>query len=732
MRYVRTLLLILSAVAISATIVSAETWPVLSWRQPQAKLDLKPDFMEKLFGPTDVNAALGNGRMAAGVNEAGTVSVIKWPRPSYHDQVRYLTISRKLPRLGARENDGVFFGILFAEEPYCLWLRDADYIEQRYFTDTNILITSYIFVNEGLKIVVFDFVDADNDALVRQVTVNKTINDAITPTGLVAFANLALCQRKIPYAPVADWLFDSWASDSLVYDAESDLLIQDSAERGLQADPVAAAMGFWEPSSGHQCGHDGGLGAQSAYADAQDGVLSGSDTADGQVDAALVTPLQFDDRQLTQATFFVVFAEQADAARKQAQSLRSVDATSLLMETVTRHREWLGQACLPDTDDEDVLAVVKRALLLNAVVRDESSGALGCSVATQPPYALDWSRDGTYMNVMLDMAGYTDWVGVHNLFYAQTQRQPLGNWDMCVYGDGTPGGPLFLELDTMGLTAWTLWDHYRYLTGDDAALYLDEVYPAIQRTADFFVWWRDPRTGLPLPAFESDFPMPASTLLSASMAWLALRVAQSAGEIQGEVSAKLQAWSDRQMELNEAIYEYYFDSQQQVFLADAYTLAYMIYPVEFLPADDQRMQNTAEAIYQWLLPILHGETDGGSYLGLITIALARAWEGDAEKMARLDEAMDFLVHAIPTPGTHHYGECFVNLGDRFETRTGIPHPMTAALTYITAAEMYGIKCPDDDSTDDDDAADDDDTTDDGDTTTDDDDVENDDDDGCGC
>ena len=676
---------------------------VLRNRIPKSDKALAPDFMEKLFGPTDINGAVGNGRLAAGISATGTVSVLKWPRPSFHDQLRYLTLSRSLDRMGARENDGIFLGLLFPELNRTLWLRDADSISQQYLDIySNILVTTYTFIDPALHVELFDLVPQNPDALVRHVRIQALDPGATLPGGLVAFSNLALCRFKLPAAPVADWLFDSLGKDKIRYMESADLLMQE--QMVTDANPsIHAVMGFAEPTASYHCGKDGSFsqGGLEAFQDASDGLLSMSKEATGQVDGAIAIDLNFDRDGRTEGTFFIAFAHDTDSAIDSAKTIRDHNPDRILSETHESHLQWIEKACLPETSDERLSAVSRRALLLTRIVRDEQSGALGCSVATQPPYSLDWIRDGAFVNLMLDIAGYNQIVTEHNLFYSSIQRKPLGSWDMCVYGDGTIGGPLFLELDTLAFGAWTLWDHYRFLKGVEAEEYLFETFPAIENAADFFLYWRDPETKLPLPAWESDFPTITSTLLSAEMAWLSLRCAINAGETIGHTQEKLEQWKIRQGELTEAIFTYYFDSEQELFLGDPYTLAYLIYPVGFLPPDYPRVQRVADELYTWLESIINGHTAGGSYLGLISIALAKAWELYPDKLERLNGILEFLSYQLPTSGTLHYGECFVTLPDRFECRTGVPHPMTAALTYITAAYTFGTGCPEDSDDDDD-------------------------------
>ena len=691
-----------TGIALSDSILSLPEQNALSNRIPKSTKALQPDFMEKIFGPTDINGAVGNGRLAAGISGTGTVTVLKWPRPSFNDQLRYLTLSRSLDRMGARQNDGIFLGLLFADSQHVIWLRDAQAISQKYLSEeSNILVTTYQLFNPALKIEVFDVAPQNPDALIRHVRIESFEGDYNLPTSLIAFTNLALCRFKIPAAPVADWLFDLAGKDRIQYDAGADLLIQQ--QMGLEGKSgIWAGLGFVEPSDMHQCGKDGAFstGGQEAFSDAADGVLSFVDEATGQVDGAISTRLDLEAGRIFDGTFFVVFAHDSDSVIESANTLRRQGAGQALIEAMESDKQWMEPACLPKTQDEQLLAVSRRALLLSRIVRDERSGALGCSVATQPPYSLDWIRDGAFVNLMLDIAGYSQIVTDHNIFYASIQREPLGNWDMCVYGDGTIGGPLFLELDTLAFGAWTLWDHYRFLNPDEAEDYLSLTYDPIKNAADFFVLWRDPVTKLPLPAWESDFPTITSTLLSACMAWLTLRCGIEAGNQLGEAPDKIEQWEARKEELTEAIFNFYFDPERQLFLADPYVLAYMIFPVGFLPLEDKRMQLIADELYAWLESIMNGRTAGGSYLGLISIALAKAWENNPEKLKRMEGILEFLAYELPTQGTLHYGECFVTLLDRFECRTGIPHPMTAALTYTTAAYTFGTQCPE--SVDDDD------------------------------
>jgi len=65
------------------------------------------------YGATDINAVSGNQGLSVAFNSEGTITVFKWPNPSFYDQVKYMTTERDSKRLGALANEGVFAGIYF-------------------------------------------------------------------------------------------------------------------------------------------------------------------------------------------------------------------------------------------------------------------------------------------------------------------------------------------------------------------------------------------------------------------------------------------------------------------------------------------------------------------------------------------------------------------------------------------------------------------------------------------
>src|SRR2546422_7719945 len=112
------------------------------------------DQYPELYGPTDINAETGNQGLSVALNAAGTVTVFRWPRPSFYDQVKYRTDRRDLPNYGVLPNEGAFLGLAVttAAGTATSWLRDWA-SAQRYagrLTDT--VITDYRSDALGLSV----------------------------------------------------------------------------------------------------------------------------------------------------------------------------------------------------------------------------------------------------------------------------------------------------------------------------------------------------------------------------------------------------------------------------------------------------------------------------------------------------------------------------------------------------------------------------------------------------
>lgn len=199
------------------------------------------------WGPTDVNAQTANGRLAAGVSRSATLTVLRWPSPSYYDQIKYYTVDRRLPLLGAKPNEGAFLGVVVGGRT--LWLRDFPRSRQRYPTSRgDEVITEFSDPARRLRVVVRDVAPRGVDALIRRVEVRSAgARRAVRPRALVAFENFNLVVSKLPAAPLLDFCNEELNADSARYLPGADAIVHErsgvDASTGKRSS-VAVAMAF--------------------------------------------------------------------------------------------------------------------------------------------------------------------------------------------------------------------------------------------------------------------------------------------------------------------------------------------------------------------------------------------------------------------------------------------------------------------------------------------------------
>lgn len=725
----------------------------------------------ELYGPTNVNAQTSNGSMAIGISDEGTVTVFRWPRPSFYDQIKYKTSDRDAPssgkehgKFGAYPNAGAFLGLAVEREdagaaagPTLTWLREDAWATEQAYTDDDTDPTDLAdsvrteFRNDdlGLTVVVRDVVAAGDtapngeperdgdDVLVRDVTVERDRDSPVTGARLAAFENLNLVVSKKPKSPTRGWCEEEENQDLARYDPSADAIVHEKADTDTSTGEfrqVSVAMAIADGSDGHQVGGDayeptaspvGQAGPlQDAYDDLRDGRLQGNDQFAGQTTGALVADLEFDDSA----------SGTTDAAHEQvlfAAGATASESTALLEDYRDRSfaavdrekREWISDLLddppLPDTDDTAVLALCKRALVSLVTSYDPQSGAVVASICTQSPYGEDWVRDGAFFNYGLGVAGLGDWIDKRNRWYADIQQSetdprptypdtPPGNWPMNHYADGVVGGPIPWEIDETGYGLWTIVDHYE-LTGDDA--YLEAVWPAIQRAADFLVRWKDPRNNLQAHASEDDHPEPTQTIIGAATVSLGLESAELAAEALGK-DAKAAEYRARRSELE--------DATERLLYAEAdpkndrpgfygkkkqFPMAPLAWPICWNHYDDYRMQNHLHAVWKQISRTFEepaaGQKDSGLYESKGLVPLAQATRNSPVSAPGIDgevtfedvkSGIDWVANRHATPDTHIMGEIWIRRGsgDDAEIKTTIsqPHIWEQILFYLAALEVY--------------------------------------------
>ncbi|HWH44248.1 MAG TPA: hypothetical protein VNT32_05920 [Thermoleophilaceae bacterium] len=718
-----------AAIALALAGGPAAAQQVLPSPGPQGnEICLKPgEETPEIYGPTDIGATAGNQRMSVAVNPEGTLSVMRWPSPSYWEQLRYTTIDRDLPMLGLDPNEGAFSGLfvrLRDGSERMLWLRELE-LRQRYASeDSDTVVTRFRERSLRLLLEIDDVVPRNGDVLVRRHVMRLGRGSPVRSARLVAFANLNPTASKRALLPTEDWCEEIGGSDRVRYDAGTDSLVWEIAEidqsTGIPRS-VAVAIGASRQSDGHQAGADGysghhsaGGGPQSAYDDAADGTLSGSGSfGPGEADSALSVPIG-------RKPVNVVFAAAEDAAR--ATSLlgfwRGRDARRAVRAKRRSYLRWMRDAPLPRRAPRALVRLAKRSLVSLRQAIDERAGRAGdkvaivASIATQSPYGQDWIRDGAFFNEALDVIGHGSLVERHNAFYAEVQKKieegappgtaattcqsptPDGNWFMTNYADGPDAGLFTWEIDEAAFGLWAFWRHYEH---DPDRAYLESVYSALRRTAEFLVAFRDPATGLMPPyACEDDNPPREGqpTMHAAGPVLLAMRSAAEAASVLGR-EADAARYRARADELAAAIDRTY-DAGGGAWTSDFGDGGWALWPVRVkTDYGDPRMRAQAALAWERVAPAFlapDGPRKRGQYEVKALHGLAR-WHkavGDATMAANVKRGLRWIAEEqVAWQETGIMGEAWYVRDGEVISVVSQPHVWEQVLVYLAAIDAYG-------------------------------------------
>lgn len=473
-----------------------------------------------------------------------------------------------------------------------------------------------------------------------------------------------------------------------------------------QTGPELVAEQEWQPR-------------QDAWVDVQDGELSGDWMAAGEVTAALRTGLTFDADDQAVAHVVLGFGETAAVAKSALDAGRQGPST-VVADAEQVVGDWLSGRNIPGEPGTLPHTVARRALLNLRVGTHTETGTIVASIARQPPYYLDWPRDGAFFNVMLDASNQSELVQQRAFLYSEWKRDdatrptplvdptppvdpdtglstmyPGDAWEMNYYDDGTPGGTFRFEIDTTAFAVWTLVAHVGW--NDEPEAYLTEHWEAIRAGADLLTRWRDEETGLHAPAQEDDQANHSQTLHGAITVFGALDVAARAARLISQED-DAERWEERARELRAGIEANFYSEEEEAFFmqesgrlplqASGQTAvgptAWLVWPMTLYPLDDPAILRQLERDLALIEPALDLTATGGLYYMKNTISIAVAGR---PSLAETIDALPMVLASQATPDTHQFGEVMV-VEDRggepvAQQRVSTPHLWEGALYYLT-------------------------------------------------
>ena len=543
-----------------------------------------------------------------------------------------------------------------------LWLHEGNEWShrQRYDGDLPILVTEAVHAGSGLKVSCEDFAVPGADVLVRRYRVTNG-SDRTVPVRFLCVSALEIAESP-KYNTVA-------------FDAEADALLHFRHR-------YAFALGGDRPCSGYQAGE--------AVEDAADGFLQGNRIA-MDPEGALAWDLgRLEPGESEELTLFLAAGEGREAALAALKKAKRSGFRALREQTADHWREYLASARPVFTGDEIVDRLYRRSLVVLKLMSDEREGGIIAAPEFDETfsrcggYAYCWGRDAAYIATAIDRAGYSE---MTRRFYRWTLKvqNPDGSWDQRHYLDGFLAPCWGMQIDETGSILWGMWRHFEE-TGDRS--FLEEVWDAVERGAEFLTGFLDPETGLPRPSRDLWEERDGEHTYSAAAVFGGLIGAAEIARAKGRMD-RAKAWRKAAEGIREAVARLW-NPEREAFLrglkravsreeyeeavragkrvvTETDSKGYVTYrvwedpvidasllgvsvPFDLFPADDERVAKTAAAVERYLGTSPAGgikryEDDpyiGGNPWIITTLWLARY----LVKAGRMEEALRWFRWAV--------------------------------------------------------------------------------------
>jgi hypothetical protein len=723
--------------------------------------------MESWFGATSTNATIGNTRLTVGISKYGELVNLRWPCSNFFDHLNYKTL-HPLPFgwkvedynrfYNAGERQGSFAGIKYLQKgtEKISWLRDEDWqqVQSYYSVDAPIVVTTYTNSNIGLKVICTDFVSLDKDVLNRHFKIEKINNVGMSNFQLVYIANMAPCNKKPLFDPMADWAKDNKNGFATIFDSKNDTFLsfipsfedktklpnKNATDADIDSFMNSTEINF--PTSKTEknslnntkdiycaIGSDRKIARKSLLEDQtkpnwMPDLLKTNNTKIAFGPALCVSYYDLNlDKSIDELSILISFATNAKLANSNLNYEKNNYEKSLKISN-SYWTSKIAKATLPVVQDLQMTNTLKRTLINILITANPETGAIGSSAAaTQPPYTMVWPRDSAVMGYLLDCAGFTDEAEKNSLFFAENQRQfdgqdcrkpsnnecYKGTWFQCYYADGTPSWMYDFEVDEVGWVIWMWYSHSLFLSKEKQKEYLEKLKPNIKLATDFLVDFKDSKNNLQKSAREDDLLWKSQTVIGASTTIMAMKSAIAILQIINPQSVDIQKYKNRLNELEKAtIKEFWHDDTQQFmrpFYGNFGPRGIIIWPTQFLPISDSKMDNHAEALSQQLQPYFEKSDKATNtewwYIGKATMAMAYTWQDNPEKINLVKSNLKTLLKDVCTQDTWVYGETplvrdvttitnNIKTTNRvYDNRVGQPCNIAAAYIYLTAEILYG-------------------------------------------
>lgn len=406
--------------------------------------------------PFLTDAIIGNSSMLVSLTKDGQARRLTWPNIDFPQHLNRFYV-------GVRGFEG---------STQTQYLHDSIWNhEQAYVGSTNILETVSSLPSVGLSIRQLDFVLPDSDVYVRNFT----------------FRNLSNRTKNLSMVVFSDFMIDEKERyQTVFYDEKADCMVHYHRE-------YAFAVGADHPIAKLQCG--------ASLEDIREGRFYGKRVMNRSYGGFEFEPMEIAPLGESSITLLITAGHGDKQAIRRLNHAKDTSFAEHLTGTYEYWINYLHEAEPIEMKDERIKAIYQRSLLMFHLMNNKNGGFIAGPECDEDylysgGYSYCWGRDAAFTATAYSLAGYHSRVKKFFQWIKGIQEED-GSWDQRYYMDGHLAPAWGLQIDETGSILWGMQQHYQ-VTQDEE--FLDEIWPAVEKAADFLTRFIDPNTKLPMPS----------------------------------------------------------------------------------------------------------------------------------------------------------------------------------------------------------------------------------------
>lgn len=320
-------------------------------------------------------------------------------------------------------------------------------------------------------------------------------------------------------------------------------------------------------------------GKEGTWRDAEDGKLSKNPIEHGSVDSTLGLVLKIPAKGNRKAHYWICVGETLGEVERLQGHLLYKTEDHVVETTSNFWHAWVNNFDIDfDNLSDEVEDLFKRSLLVVRTHCDNRGGIIASGDSAQFQYGRDtysyvWPRDGVFISLSMDKAGYSEIPerfyrfcndvmaqGGYMLHKYQPDMSLGSSWHPWTQNEEPQ---LAIQEDETALLLFGLWEHYRLSKNLE---FVEEIYNSfIKNGADFIKSYRDEKTGLPRPSYDLWEENFAVSTFTCATVYGALVAASKFAKLLGKDKDE-ENYLRTAEEVRESIIKYLYDEERGVFL----------------------------------------------------------------------------------------------------------------------------------------------------------------------